>query len=423
MGKTAIIGFGSGGYHAARSLRTRCPDERIDVYTDTVDAPANPMLTTYYVAGKIERNILMPFGSIEDIANELNLQLCKKKVSYLSAEKRTVIMDDGEQRTYDNIVIATGSHPVVPPIKGLPSDRTGIYVMRTIADADRLLGAVKNGKVKSALVVGASWVGIKVVEALYAHGVPTVLADMASTIFPTAALPQVAEIIHQRLTEMGIGLKFGSGISSVTPNGNSLVSTFSDGTEISSSIVVLCLGLKPTLDMIDPSEFVMRSGLVVDKQMRTSVPHIYAVGDCCEAEELISGQPMVVNLWANAVSQGEIAGRNIAGDKAEFQGNFMHNITHFLNIDFIGLGDNRVCGQHIEYVHPVDGWQFHAIVKDNSIVCINILDNHRLSGAAKAALIKRFTAPNEPLGSMALLALKKSGLPNSIISKIGGSEK
>ncbi len=420
MGKTAIIGFGGGGYHAAKALRKADPHAQIDVYTDTADAPANPMLTTYYVAGRIERDTQMPYGAADKIAQELGVRLFSGvRVRHLRAKERVLVLPDGTERSYDDIVLATGSHPLVPPIKGLPEDRKGIYVMRTMADADRLLQRVHEG-IGSAVVIGASWVGIKVVEALHAHHVPIVLADMAPRIFPTATMPDVADIIHQRLTDMGVRLKFGAGISEIRQEGDQLVSLYHDGTEETSDIIALCLGLRPTVDIIDPAEFRMGRGICVDLHMRTSVPHIYAVGDCCEAYEMISGQPVVVNLWANAFTQGEIAGRNIAGYPTQFQGNFIHNITHFMGMDFIGLGDNRASGEQIVYRHPKEDWVFYATIDGDVIKCINVLDNHKVSGPAKAVLIRCLTAGGEAIGPAARLALQQSGLPAEIIAKIGG---
>lgn len=417
MSKTAIIGFGGGGYHAAKALREADPSAIIDIYTETLDAPANPMLTTYYVAGKIGRETQKPYGSVKDIAEKLQLNLYNQRVKKLRGADRVLVLEDGTERQYDDIVIATGSHPLVPPIKGLPDK--GIYVMRTMADADKLLSAIEGG-ISSALVIGASWVGIKVVEALHAHKVPTTMADMAPRIFPTATLPETAEAIHKHLEGLGIGLKFGSGISSICADGDEIVSSFADGTEIRSQIVALCLGLRPTVDIVDPAEFEMGRGLKVDLAMRTSVPHIYAIGDCCEAKELITGQQMQVNLWANAFAQGTVAGNNIAGIPDQFQGNFIHNITHFLDMDFIGLGDNRSQGELVSFRHPTEGWLFYAIVSDGAPRCVNILGNRRVSGPAKAALIKRFTEPEVILAPAARLALQQSGLPESIIAQIGG---
>lgn len=416
MSRYAIVGFGCAGYHAARELRRLKPEAEIAVYSNTADAPANPMLTTYYVSGKISREEVFPLGKKEDIIRELNISLHEKEtVRRVVPAERKVITDAGEA-VYDDIVLATGSHPLVPPIQGMPEE--GIYVMRTPDDADKLLSAIQGG-VRSALVIGASWVGIKVVEALYAHGVPTVMADMAPRIFPTATLPEVAELIHAELEKKGIGLLFGKGIASMRQEPDGIVSVFSDGTEVKSDIVALCLGLRPTVDYLDKNEIEMGWGVRVDRRQRSSVPHVYAVGDCCEAEEIVSGSYMSVNLWANAAMQGRIAARNIAGIEEEFQGNFIHNITHFLDMDFIGVGDNRAEGEYSTYTAP-EGWRFDMILRGGRPVCINIFENKRLSGPTKAALVKLFTTPAEKLGLDALVALKQAGLPENIIMKMEG---
>ncbi|MCM1148733.1 MAG: NAD(P)/FAD-dependent oxidoreductase [Butyricicoccus sp.] len=417
MKRYAVIGFGCAGYSAAKTLRECCPDSVIDVYSNTTDAPANPMLTTYYVSGRISRKEVFPLGEKEEIVDSLNIHLYEETpVVHLKARSRTVVLSNGEERSYDDIVLATGSHPLVPPVPGMPEK--GVYVMRTVYDADRLLDAVSGG-ISSALVIGASWVGIKVVEALYAHGVPVTLADMAPRIFPTASLPGTAEAIHRRLEEKGIRLLFGQGIASFREEDDGIVTVFSDGTEVKSGIVALCLGLRPTVGYLDRSELTIGRGIRVDRRMRTSVPHIYAAGDCCEAEEIVSGEHLVVNLWANAGMQGRVAARNIAGYGDEFQGNFTHNITHFLDIDFIGIGDNRIEGERIAYESP-DGWTFEMILQNGTPRCVNILENHLLSGPAKAALIKRLTAPECSLGFDTVSALAQAGLPEEIIRKIKG---
>lgn len=417
MGRYAIVGFGCAGYNAAKELRRLQPEAHIDVYSNTADAPANPMLTTYYVSGKITREEVFPLGDKESIIRDLKIRFREKEaVRRVIPAERKVVTEKGEE-VYDDIVLATGSHPLVPPIKGLPDK--GIYVMRTVYDADRLLAAIQAGGVKSALVIGASWVGIKVVEALYAHGVPTVMADMAPRIFPTATLPETAEVIHAELEKKGIGLLFGKGIDSLREENGEIVSVFSDGTEVRTAIVALCLGLRPTVDYLDKSEIDMGRGVRVDRHQRSSVEHIYAVGDCCEAEEIVNHQLMSVNLWANATAQGKVAARNICGRNEEFQGNFIHNITHFLDMDFIGVGDNRAEGEHISYVSP-DGWRFEMIEKDGKPVCVNIFENKRLSGPVKAVLLKKITTPAEKLGLDAAVALKQAGLPEEIINKIEG---
>lgn len=422
MGKYAIVGFGCAGYFAAKTLSEHCPGSQIDVYSNTSDAPANPMLTTYYVAGKIPREQLFPFGSKEAVLNRLPIRLLENTtVKRIHAARRQVETADGTIREYDDIVIATGSEPLVFPIPGRPEE--DVYVMRTAADADAFLDRIRSG-MGSALVIGASWVGIKVIEALKAHGVPRmILADMAPRIFPTATLPQTAERIHDYLRTEGVELLFGSGIQSMRREEDGIVSIFGDGREVKTDVVALCLGMRSCVGCLDREEITIGRAVQVNSRMQTSVPHIYAAGDCCEALELVTGQYMAVNLWANARMQGEVAALNIAGIPTEYQGNFLHNIAHFLNMDFIGLGDNRAKGEWISHTSP-DGWHLDMIVADGRIRCVNLLDNRGLSGPLKAILLKRLVGADsqQRLSVDEIVALKKTGLPCEIIRFIEGGE-
>ncbi|WP_298029565.1 NAD(P)/FAD-dependent oxidoreductase [uncultured Dysosmobacter sp.] len=413
MKNAAIIGFGCAGYHAAKALREKCPACDIHVYSNTHEAPANPMLTTYYVAGKLPRSGVFPLGTKEEIVSSLNIRLHEDTpVKRVLAEKRAVVLEDGTETVYDEIILASGSHPFMPPIKGLP--KRNVYVMRTVDDADLLLNAIHGG-ISSALVIGASWVGIKVVEALAAHQVPTTMADMAPRIFPTAILPDVADVIHARLEAKGISLLFGRGIDSMEEQEDGIVCRFSDGTSIKTQIVALCLGLRPSISYLDPAEIKINRGVVVDMKMRTSVPHIYAVGDCCEAKEIIHDQYVVVNLWANAVRQGTVAGSNAAGGDESFQGNFTHNITHFLGMDFIGIGDNRAQGDILAYESPSGDVMFRAIIENGKIACINILDNYKISGVLKNYMIKRVLGSDEPFDDKSRVRIMEDPLGRALV--------
>ena len=111
MEQIAILGFGCAGYHCLKTLRAYGSDAQVDVYTDTDLPPCNPMLTTYYVKGKIPYEALFPFGSMEDIQKELHFTWFPKTlVEKLDASTKTLTLPDGTQRRYDKILLATGTH-------------------------------------------------------------------------------------------------------------------------------------------------------------------------------------------------------------------------------------------------------------------------------------------------------------------------
>ena len=418
MARYAIIGFGCAGYCGAKAIRENDPDGEIVVFSEHNNAPYNPMLTTYYVSGKIPFEAQFPFGSMEKIKEELSLSVhTGTAVKKVYGENKTVELADGSKQQFDKILIATGAHAVVPQINGLDKDQA--FYMRTLDDAVKLRTALETNSYKSALVVGASMVGIKVVELLNKAGIPVTLADMADRIFPLASYKNVADEIEKRITAKGVNLCLGAALSSVEKSDDGYKCLMSDGREVFADLVVLCIGTKATVDIADQTIAVNR-GIVVDDNMETSAKGIYAAGDCCEGKELQSKENMIIGLWANAAYQGMTAGANMAGATAQFDGNFMHNITHFMGMDFIGFGDNRKTGQIITSGNINGGLYVEAVLDETGLVGVNILDNYRISGAVKNYLYRLMTEGNANISPIQRGILIKEGLRPSFIEKLEG---
>ena len=386
MEKFAIIGFGCAGYHALAAIRQAGCDAEVDVYTETNTAPYNPMLTTYYVAGKLPYEGLFPFGSLEQIGKKYaaDFLTCTRAVQ-VDAETKTVTTGDGEVRSYDKILVATGATAFVPPsFAGVE----GAFCMRTVEDAVGLKKTLENGQFRSAVVVGASMVGIKVAELLMKRGIHVTLADMAPHIFALAAYPQVSEMIEERVKALGMELAFGRALAGAEKTAEGYRVTFADGQTLDTDLLVLNIGTRAAVGTVNPQQVNVERGIVVNERMETSAPDVYAAGDCCQGRNIQSGQTQIIGLWANAGVQGRVAGRNMAGVGDETDGNILHNITHFLDMDFIGLGDNRATGQVYCYQSPDKKFYLQAVLKDGWPVGFNILDNYGISGILKAHLMK-----------------------------------
>lgn len=392
MERFAIVGFGCAGYHALTKIREAGSQAEVDVYSDTDMPPYNPMLTTYYVAGKLPYEGMFPFGTLEEIGKKYQANfITKTRVAKIKATEKVIVTEDGTERAYDKILISTGATAFVP---GAFAKLKGAHCMRTVEDAKKLREKLGEKYYKDAVVVGASMVGIKVAELLHKQGTHVTLADMAPHIFALAAYPEVSEMIEERIEKMGIGMAFGQAITSadehVDADGNITGYTvhLGDGRKIETELLILNIGTRAATGIMDPEEVRIERGIVVDEKMQTSAEGIYAAGDCCQGNNLQSGQTMIIGLWANAGVQGDVAGSNMAGVPAEADGNILHNITHFLDMDFIGLGDNRLTGDVYEYTNKKKGFYLRAVVKDGRPVGFNILDNYGISGILKAHLIR-----------------------------------
>lgn len=411
----AIVGFGTAGYHAAQAIREQDKAGEIHVYGDTGLAPYNPMLTTYYIFGKLPRSGLFPFGPLEEVADRLGLTLHHERVKKVHAQDLTVETERGAQR-YDKILIATGATAFAPPVKGLAPEDS--FLMRTVDDAQRLKDRLDRGDVRSAVVVGASMAGIKVVEVLEKYGVRVCLADLAPHIFPLAAYPEVSAAIERRVAKRGIDLRFGTTIDHMELWNGQKIAVMTDGAQVPADLVSLCIGTRAATQVVQ-GEVDIDRGILVNERMETSAPGIYAAGDCAQGVDLESGEKQIIGLWANANRQGTAAGANMAGGEARFEGNILHNITHFMDMDFIGFGDDRIQGELLEQGSlDGDGLYVRAVVSGGKVVGANILDSYRISGILKNYMLRLFAGEGGSLPDYQRAMLLQAGLRAGFIDRM-----
>jgi NAD(P)H-nitrite reductase large subunit len=377
------------------------------------------MLSTYYASNKLELDGVFPFGTLEEIQEQWSLDIHNNvQVDWVDATSKAITLQDGSKHSFDSILIATGARAIVPP-----SFRKGggdYFLMRTLADAQRLRTKVEEGGIKRATVVGGSMVGIKVAELLHENGIETTIVDAASYLFPLAAYESVAKVIQQRLEKQGIKFLFGAQVSTITKEGVVL----GDGNLLESDIVCLCIGTSANVELVANTKVVEDSpvkvnrGIVVDMHMQTTCPGIYAAGDCCEGINLQTGKTQIIGLWANAAAQGSCAGRNMAGKTTVYYGNILHNITHFMGMDFIGLGDPTLPGER--HTFKKEGLIIEAVLEGDRINSINIFGNYKISGILKNHLTKLLIGGERKLSIAQQGLLANQGLSWEFIKLIGG---
>lgn len=380
-----IIGNGCAAVEACRGLREKGFTGDIRVFASGSLPSYNPMLTSYYAAGKIPYELLFPYGADNSVFDKYNATLqASSPISELNASAKTVTTASGEVCSFDQCLIASGASAFVPPFPG--SGSPCVFTMRTVEDAVAVKKAME-GKPKKAVVVGASMVGIKLVELFWKAGVEVVLADMCERIFPLAAHPECSRRIEQRLTDMGIGLRFGAAISKVDDTASGITAHFGDGLPPEEAdLLIMCIGVRSNLGFVNREEVNTAQGVLVNNRMQSSVPYIYAAGDAAQGMNILNGQQQVIGLWANARCQGYTAGCNMAGAAHEYAGEILHNITHFMGMDFVGLGD---IADYDRFEMKEKGKNFAQVFyKDDKICGANFLDIFTEAGVFKHAIIK-----------------------------------
>lgn len=408
MNKALITGFGCAGYHAVKAMREAGFGGEIHVFTDSAAAPANPMLTTYSAAGKIPPAAMQPFGGIDELEEKFALTVHREKITAVDYDGQCAHADDGSVHSWDKLLIATGARALIPPFPG--HDLEGVLAMRTPEDSHALTEWLDRGGVRRAVVVGASMVGIKVLELLYNRGIEVTLADMAPGIFPLAAIPEYSERILSRVKRDGIEYLLGKGITAIERTPAGLCAVFGEDSRLDCDLVVLCIGTRAATELAG-DRLPLGRGIIVDERMKTGLDNVYAAGDCCEGNNLLSGETQIIGLWANAAAQGRTAGINMAGGDARFEGNITHNITHFFDMDFISFGDIRIKGERLHYEAPDGSFSITAILSGGRLVCINALDAFQASGVLKALFLRRLSDPDAVFTAGERARLGRSGIP------------
>ncbi|MEN8260384.1 MAG: FAD-dependent oxidoreductase, partial [Pseudomonadota bacterium] len=245
-------------------------------------------------------------------------------------EVRDIKSGEVRQEAYEKLVLATGAIPIRPPLEGI--DLAGIHVLRTIPVSRKIRTAT--AEASKALIVGGGFIGLEMAENLARIGLSVSLIELADQVLPPLD-PEMAAWVEQRLRANRIDLHLGEGVAAFRRRGSAIVAHTDRGNEIRTDIVILGIGVKPESTLARQAGLTLgkRGGIRVDEFMRTSDPHIWAVGDVVEVKNRITGHWQVTPLAGPANRQGRIAATAIirgAGD---------HN-----PLRFHGVLGTAVCG-------------------------------------------------------------------------------
>jgi NADPH-dependent 2,4-dienoyl-CoA reductase/sulfur reductase-like enzyme/peroxiredoxin family protein/TusA-related sulfurtransferase/rhodanese-related sulfurtransferase len=288
----------------------------------------------------------------------------KQEVSTIDPEKKEVVvknLDSGESyvESYDKLLLATGSSPLVPPLPGL--DDPDVMTLWTIPDMDRIKAKVDAG-IKHAVVVGGGFIGLEVAENLVERGVKVTLVEMLPQVLPPLD-PEIAGILEDELTAKGIDLKLNSAVTAVS-RGDGLAVELKDGAPIKTDLVVLSVGVRPNSQLAAGAGLAMgeRGGIIVNGQLQTSNPDIYAVGDVIQVTDLVMDQPTMIPLAGPANRQGRIAANNIFGGNEEYKGSLGTAICKIFDLTTasVGASEKRLKQAGRDYLQTYIAPQSHV---------------------------------------------------------------
>ena len=328
-----IIGNGPAGVVAAETLRRVDPHSEITLIGDEAEPPYSRMAIPYLLMGRIGEEgtyLRKDAGHFEG----LRIRLRQGRVTALDTGARRLRLADGSGLAYDRLLIATGAHPVRPPIPGIDSPK--VLTCWTLADARAIAATVNPGA--RVLQMGAGFIGCIIMESLAARGPRLTVVEMGDRMVPRMMDEVAGAMIRRWCEDKGVGVRTGRQVVAIAPAGEALRVTLDDGEAIEVDVLISATGVKPNIAFLAGSGVAVDAGILVDEAMQTNIAGVHAAGDVAEAVELGTGRRVVNAIQPDAVEQARIAALNMAGQAATLRGTFVFNVLDTLGLISVSFG-------------------------------------------------------------------------------------
>lgn len=311
-GQVVVVGGGLAGAKTVEGLRERGYDGRVVLLGTETERPyERPPLSKGYLQGSEERDGAFVHPVDWYAAHDVELRL-GTTVTSIDLAARDVIDGSGTRTAWDHLVLATGSEPRRLDVPG--GGLAGVVQLRTIDDSDRLRALLTAGK--HVVVVGGGWIGLEVAAAARAAG--CTVSVLVRDPLPLLGVlgPELAAMFAELHRENGVDLRTRTEVFEIVAGGDGThvgAVELADGTLVDADLVVVGIGAAPRVDLAKGAGLHVEDGVVVDAHLRSSNPHVLAVGDIARAHHPLLGTHVRVEHWANALNQPATAAATIAG--------------------------------------------------------------------------------------------------------------
>lgn len=344
--KTVIIGGVAGGATAAARLRRR--DEKMEIVVlekgDYISF-ANCGLP-YYIGDVIKSRDALLLQTPEAMKKKFNIEVRTRAeaVAIHPKEHKVSVCDLSTgakyEESYDNLILATGSSPIKPPIPGI--DGQGIFTLWNIPDTDKIKNYMEQHRPGRAAVIGGGFIGLEMAENLHGAGLDVTIIEMQNQVMAPLDY-EMAQILHENIRMNNTELILEDGVDHFEIQNGSTRIHLKSGRTVEAEMVLLSIGVKPNSSLAKAAGLSLnaRGGVQVDEYLRTSEPDIYAVGDVIEVNHLVTGEKTMIPLAGPANKQARICADNITGSQKTYQGSMGTSVAQVFDLTAAAVGLNE----------------------------------------------------------------------------------
>jgi NAD(P)H-nitrite reductase large subunit len=360
-----IIGAGPAGVVAAETLRKCDPEAKIAIIGDEPEPPYSRMAIPYLLVDNIGESgtyLRDPKKHFKD----LDIEVVQQRVDKVDPKQKTVTLADGKTRGYDKLLIATGSHPVSPPIPGLELPQ--VHSCWTLEDARNIIDLAKKGS--NVVLIGAGFIGCIILEALVKRGVRLAVVETGNRMVPRMLDDKAGGLLETWCKDKGIDVHTSCTVEGITEAGKDKVEVaLSDGSKLEAALVITATGVKANADLLEGTDIKVDQGIVVNRRMQSSDPDIYAAGDVAQGVDFSTGNFEVQAIQPTATDHGRIAALNMAGEGDEHHGTLNMNVLDTVGLVScsFGLWDGVDGGDSAELYNP-DEFQYINLQFDGDLL-------------------------------------------------------
>lgn len=325
-----IVGNSIAAVGCIESIRKIDRHGEIIVISDEPHHVYSRPLISYFLLGKTDMNNLKyrPVSFYDD--NKCTTMFGIAATQILP-DKKELVLDNGEKLTYDKLLVATGSRPLIPPINGLEKVKRKFTFM-SLDDAASIKKSITPES--RVLIIGAGLIGLKCAEGILEKVASVTVVDLAMQILPSILDKDSSAIVQNHLTKLGIRFILGDSVDTLEEN----LATLKSGNSLSFDILVIAAGVRPNTVLLSGAGGKVSKGIITNTKCETNIKDIYAAGDCCESFDISCGMYRTLAVLPNAYMQGECAGGNMAGKYTTIENAVPMNALGFFGLHIITAG-------------------------------------------------------------------------------------